>query len=287
VNADTPLGTVEYVELGDGPPVLFVHGSPGGSDQGALMGGFLVPAGFRVIAPSRPGYLDTQLTEATATPDQQADLLLALMDSLGIDRFGVTCWSGGGPASYRLAAEHPERVTALVALAAVSKRYEFETGIEYRLLTGRVGKWLVHEMAHHAQKNLIKMSVSEEGDLTKQQVKELTAEVWSDPEKREFVLALSETVAGRKVGLENDQAQFPTLDLHLDEIRTPTLLVHGTADTDVPPEYSEHARSEISGAEMLPVQDGTHLAVFTDPTSDEVQARIARFCAGKARARGA
>src|SRR5215203_3869915 len=108
------------------------------------------------------------------------------------------------------------------------------------------------------------MSVSEEGDLTKQQVKELTAEIWSDP------VALSETVAGRKVGLENDQAQFPILDLHLDKIRTPTLLVHRTADTDVPPEYSEHARSQISGAEIVPVQDGTHLAVFTDPTSDEV-----------------
>jgi pimeloyl-ACP methyl ester carboxylesterase len=49
----TSLGTVEYIDSGQGKPVLFVHGSPGGCDQGAVMGAFLVPQGFRVIAPSR------------------------------------------------------------------------------------------------------------------------------------------------------------------------------------------------------------------------------------------
>src|SRR5450756_2022185 len=46
---DTTLGEIGAVDTGDGPPVLFVHGTPGGSDQGALMGRFLVAAGFRVI----------------------------------------------------------------------------------------------------------------------------------------------------------------------------------------------------------------------------------------------
>ena len=114
---ETSLGTVEYIDSGQGKPVLFVHGSPGGCDQGAVMGAFLVPRGFRVIALSRPGFLKTPLTETMKSPDQQADLELALMDSLGVERFGVSCWSGGGPSSYRLAAKHPERMTALVVLA--------------------------------------------------------------------------------------------------------------------------------------------------------------------------
>ena len=86
---------------------------------------FLVPNGFRAISISRPGYLGTPLTDALAEPDQQADLEIALMDTLGIDRFAVMCWSGGGPSSYRLAAKHGDRVTSLVTLAAVSMHYEF------------------------------------------------------------------------------------------------------------------------------------------------------------------
>jgi hypothetical protein len=39
--AETASGSVEYTDAGEGIPVLFVHGSPGGCDQGAVMGSFL------------------------------------------------------------------------------------------------------------------------------------------------------------------------------------------------------------------------------------------------------
>jgi pimeloyl-ACP methyl ester carboxylesterase len=278
---DTALGKVEYADAGSGRPVLFLHGSPGGSDQGALMGAFLVPLGFRVVAPSRPGYLGTPLSDANATPEQQAGLMLALMDKLGLQRFGLLAWSGGGPAAYRLAALHPDRVGALVTLAAVSGPYRFASGIaslEYSLLTGGVGQWLMKEMVEHMPRQVVEMSASEESNLTKAQAKELSEQIWNDPVKRDFVLGLSATVSGRKAGLANDQAQFPAIgDLGLASIRVPTLLVHGTADTDVPPEHSEHAAALIPGAELVRVPLGTHICAFTDPTADAIQARIGEF----------
>jgi len=277
--AGTSLGTVEYIDSGQGSPVLFVHGSPGGCDQGAVMGAFLVLRGFRVIALSRPGYLGTPLSEAVKTPDQQADLELALMDSLGVERFGVMCWSGGGPSSYRLAARHPDRVTALVVLAGVSKRYEFGNGInslEYSLLTGGLGSWLLKEMARHVPKQVVKMSVTEESDLTKEQARELSEHIWNDEDKRDFVLAVSGTISGRKAGLNNDREQFPQIgDLGLGSIRVPVLLVHGTADTDVRPDQTENAAGHIPDAEVIRVQNGTHLCPWTDPTSAGIQERIA------------
>jgi pimeloyl-ACP methyl ester carboxylesterase len=275
---ETPLGAVEHVDTGDGDPVLFVHGTPGGSDQGALMGQFLVHSGFRVVAVSRPGYLGTPLTDALSTPDQQADLELALMDSLGIDQFGLVCWSGGGPSSYRLAVKHPDRVRSLVTLAAVSKAYEFASGIkslEYSLLTGGLGNWLMKEMVRHAPKQVVKMSAAEEADLTKEQARELSEHIWDNEEKREFVLALSGTVSGRKAGLKNDQVQFPLIgDLELGKIQAPTLLVHGTADTDVRPDQSDHAAELIPNATIDRVPDGTHVCTWTDPSSDAIQRSI-------------
>lgn len=276
--ADTALGPIEFVDHGEGRPVLFVHGSPGGADQGSMMGAFLEPLGFRVVALSRPGYLGTPLDDGRATPDQQAALELALMDHLGIDRFALLCWSGGGPSSYRLAARHPDRVTSLACLAGVSGPYEFPSGIagiEESLLTGRFGHWLMKELVRHAPRSVVKMVPAEEGDLTKDQAAELAGQIWDDPVKRQFVLDLSGTVTGRRAGLKNDAAQFPGLDLDLGSITVPTLLVHGSVDTDVPPEHSERALAEIPGAEILRVTGGTHICAWTDPTTDQIHQRVA------------
>jgi pimeloyl-ACP methyl ester carboxylesterase len=278
--AETSLGPVEYIDSGSGAPVLFVHGSPGGCDQGAVMGAFLESRGFRVIAVSRPGYLRTPLTDSNRGPDEQADLELALMDSLGLDRFAVMCWSGGGPSSYRLAVKNPDRVTALAALAGVCKSYEFANGVnglEYSLLTGGLGTWLMKEIVSHAPKQAVKMSVVEEGDLTKDQAKELSEHIWNDEEKREFVLPVVGTIGGRKAGLHNDRAVFPKIgdDLELEKIRVPTVLVHGTADSDVRPDQTEYAADRIAAAEVLRVPNGTHLCAWVDPTSAEIQDRLA------------
>ena len=276
--APTAFGSIEFADVGSGDPVLFVHGSPGGADEGELMTRFLVEAGFRVICPSRPGYLGTPLTDGNATPQTQADQALALLDGLGIGSFGVACWSGGGPSSYLLTAQHPDRVSALVALAAVSQAYTFDAGIEERMLGGRFGHWLMGEMARHSPKSLVKSTLGAEGDLSKDELQELTQQVFSDDVKRDFVLSLAVIVAGRKEGLANDQEQFPKIgDLGLASITSPTLLVHGTADTDVPPAHSESAVSRIEGAEIVRVEHGTHIATWTDPTSDDLQHRIAEF----------
>lgn len=281
---ETELGTIELIDRGDGPPVLFVHGSPGGADQGALMSSFLVEQGFRVVAPSRPGYLGTPLDDDRSTPDQQAALHLALLDHLGIDRVAVACWSGGGPSSYRLTAQHPDRVTALACLAAVSGPYSFPSGVagvEESILTSRFGHWLMKEMIRHTPKSIVQMVPAEEGDLTKEQAKELTDQIWDDPVKRDFVLTMSETVTGRRAGLKNDSAQFPMIDdLGLSSITTPTLLVHGTVDTDVPPEHSDRALAAIAGATIHRIENGTHIAVWTDPTADEVQAAVVAHLRG-------
>jgi pimeloyl-ACP methyl ester carboxylesterase len=137
------------------------------------------------------------------------------------------------------------------------------------------GHWLMHEMVEHSPKTLVKSSITEEGRLSKADASALFAHVWEHPEKRDFVLELSATVSGRKSGLKNDHARFPELgDLELEKIQAPTLLVHGTVDTDVPPSHSDDAQRRIPGADLLPVANGTHLATWTDPTSDQLQTRI-------------
>jgi pimeloyl-ACP methyl ester carboxylesterase len=116
------------------------------------MGRFLVDAGFEVIAPSRPGYLGTPL-DGRGSIDDHADVLVALLDALGVERAGLLTWSGGGPTGYRLAVRHADRVCALVAFAAVSRSCtEPNASLEERLLmkTG-AGNWLLRFLAVHAR----------------------------------------------------------------------------------------------------------------------------------------
>ena len=130
--------------------MLVLHGSPGGIDAAALMAGFLPRDEVAAILLSRPGYLGTELGDRR-TVDQQADLLAALLDHLGVDRAGVFSWSGGGPAAYRLAVRRPHRVAALVAFAAVSQAYRLpQQDLATRLMfTTGAGRWLLRVLAAH------------------------------------------------------------------------------------------------------------------------------------------
>src|ERR1041385_4731709 len=78
----TAQGTIEYFSVGEGHPLLVIHGAGGGFDQALGFGPDLTGAGFRCIFVSRFGYLRTPLP-ADASPEAQADLYASLLDSLG------------------------------------------------------------------------------------------------------------------------------------------------------------------------------------------------------------
>jgi pimeloyl-ACP methyl ester carboxylesterase len=112
---DTPCGPIEYGSAGEGPPVLVIHGAGGGFDQGLEIANPLVRSGFRVIAMSRFGYLQTPLP-VDASPTAQADAHVCLLDALDIQRVAVVGASAGAPSSMQFALRHPERTKVVVLL---------------------------------------------------------------------------------------------------------------------------------------------------------------------------
>lgn len=283
--AQTGLGPVEYVTRGQGRPVLVVHGTPGGHDQAEAMARFLPTDEFQAIMPSRPGYLGTPL-EGRETVDRQADLHAALLAHLGVASAGVLCWSGGGPSTYRLAVRHPERVNAIVSLTAVSQRYPLaQQDLSDRLMFRTApGNWMLRMLAAHSPKQLIAATEQSEGDIPKEQLKAHVEEVFADPVKRDFVLALDATVAQdktRRPGFDNDMRQFDQIDdLALEQITAPTLAIWGDVDTDVPPAHSEHTVATIAGAQALVLPGGTHLAFYTHHDATAAQARALTLLRG-------
>lgn len=112
---ETSFGTLEYAVMGEGEPVLSVHGAGGGFDQGLDMTGALAGRGYRLIAPSRFGYLRSSLP-SNLTTAMQADAYAQLLDRLGIDKVVVVGISASAWSSMQFAIRHPERCRALVLL---------------------------------------------------------------------------------------------------------------------------------------------------------------------------
>ena len=112
---ETACGPVEVAESGSGPPVLVVHGTAGGFDQGMMAAKGLFGNNYRVIAPSKFGYLRSPMP-ADASHAAQADTLAALLDALEVPRAVVMAMSAGAQPATQLALRHPERVQALVLI---------------------------------------------------------------------------------------------------------------------------------------------------------------------------
>jgi 2-hydroxy-6-oxonona-2,4-dienedioate hydrolase len=109
----TASGRLEYAVSGRGPAVLMIHGTGGGFDQGLTFTEGLVRRGYRVIAPSRFGYLRSDYPEDPSS-ERQADALVELLDQLGVQKIAVAGGSAGALSAAQFALRHPERCAALI-----------------------------------------------------------------------------------------------------------------------------------------------------------------------------
>lgn len=216
----------------------------------------LLGNGFRVIAPSRPGYLRTPLSTGQ-TFEQQSDAMVALLDTLGLERVSVIGASGGGPVAIHLALRHRERVSSLILWEAISARISHFSmdNLSRGPMLWNITEWLVSHVAPAVVPFLV------------------PPEIKSDPiavPTLQRVAASGFPIASRQIGIKNDSRLIRKLTaLPLSNITVPTLLVHGTDDTFVPHEQARAACSSIPTAKLVSIPDGTHISSLVDPIARE------------------
>jgi 2-hydroxy-6-oxonona-2,4-dienedioate hydrolase len=263
VTVQTRCGPIEYGEAGEGVPLLMVHGSGGGHDQGMAFAASFAQQGVRVIAPSRFGYLGTPLP-ADATPAAQADAYACLLDALDIRQTAVLGASAGALSAMQMAIRHADRVSALLLLVPMTYRpmpaaQAAPSPWAERVLLTLIGSDFVFWLAMHiARDQVIQRVLATPPELVAS----------ASPAEQARVNAMVESilpVSVRADGLRNETKVIKTLQPYdLAAIRAPTLIISARDDGYGTYANAEYTAALIANAKFIGFEAGGHLWVGHD-----------------------
>ena len=273
----SPYGDIEYTEGGSGPPVLVIHGSGGGYDQGELVVEAVLGDQFHWIAPSRFGYLQSTFNEG-ATFDDQAHAYAYLLDRLGIEKVAVVAISHGGPSALLLAVLHPERVSSLALISAGVASSDATDQAQ----ANRQGEMLVtiyrYDPLYWTITNLFKKQFLELMGADDTVIAGLS------PQQREMseqLIDYMNPASPRAAGAAFDnKAAMP--NERIATITAPTLIVHATDDTLQLYHNAQFAAATIPGATLVSFDRGGHLLMIVEQStiSTVVQKQILDHVSG-------
>ncbi len=245
-------GPIEYAVVGQGFPVLMLHGTGGGYDHSLLMSEVWVGDEFQWIAVSRFGYLRTPLP-IDASPAAQADACAELLDSLNIERVAVIGASAGGPPSLEFALRHPDRCAALVMIAALSRPRPPLNSAEKDAFKTIFGSdfiyWFIVSTFRSQMYTAFGIPKEIQATLTQAQRDSI-----------DIFLHYMHPVSLRQAGILNDIASH-AFEYPVQQITTPTLVIHAVDDPLVPFSIGEHTANNVPGAELVVLESGGHLLV--------------------------
>jgi len=240
---------VRYLDAGEPAAtnvLLLAHAFPVGAQLFApQLGAF---AGWRVVAPSMPGFDGAALLPQPSA-DAYARVLVGLMDALRIPRAVVGGVSMGGHVTFGMLRHAPERVVAVV-LADTRSEADAEPALEgrRRLLDVAMTKG-PSAVADEMVPKLL-------GTTTQQTRPEVVDRV------RRLIEGQSpEAIAAAITVLMTRPDSTPMLG----GIRVPALAIVGAEDTLTPPADMRRMAAAIPGATVVEIPAAGHLANFEDP----------------------
>jgi 3-oxoadipate enol-lactonase len=224
---------------GSGPPVVLIHN--GVMDAQAWDG--QVPAlaeRHRVVRYDCPGFGRSTPREE---PYRETDVLLGLLDELGIESAALVGNSRGGRIAIDFTLAHPGRVTALVPVAAGVSGYRLS--------------------AYSDDQASREEAALEAGDWDA--AADVTFEVWGSFGEDAVMRALLVANAAAELLTEQEQPpERPAID-HLEEIRAPTLVITGDHDVPAMSELGDLLERRIPGARRLRFDGSDHFPSMREP----------------------
>ena len=261
------LGYASYGPA-DGWPILFFHGTPG-SRHSAYLAGLLAEArGARTIALDRPGYGLSDPHHGREIHDWPDDVAIAA-ELLGLERFSIFGYSGGGPFALATAAAHPERVASLTIVSGMGPLHtpESEARLSRRDRLVRFGMRRVpsavrlttwrktREIQRDARGYLVERTrLAPEADRLQMETPAIQAVMLQD---LRAALAQGGRAMARELVLLASPWRFD-----LEEIAAPVHVWHGREDSVVPIWLAESLMAAMPRAKAHFIDEAGHLLLL-------------------------
>ncbi|MFN2609814.1 MAG: alpha/beta fold hydrolase [Actinomycetota bacterium] len=242
--------------VGSGPSVLLLHGQPGSKMDWKAVASELA-LDHTVIIPDRPGY---GLTGGMANGFfDNADRLVDLMDSDGIENTIVVGHSWGGGVALALTQRHPSRVTGLVLAASVGIS---QTDIVDRVLGLPIAG---HVLAFVALQGMGRALLSERA--RRSMGRGLSGV--DEEHLRESVSSWMSSSAWRSFHREQKSylKEISFIEESLGGISVPTIVVIGSKDPLIRPSSAKRLARRIAGSKIMWIDGAGHFLPLVAPSS--------------------
>jgi class 3 adenylate cyclase len=269
--AQTGGASIAYQAVGDGPlDLLFLPGWISQVEQlweSPSLRRFLERLGEfgRVILFDRRGGGLSDRATGDLTLEQEANDALAVLDAAGSERAALFTYSLGGITGIMLAADHPDRVGALILYASMARTawapdYDWAMTVEQREQFASAG-------------------LSGWGEVDKPTISQFTPSLADDPAHRAWFARLERLAASPR---EARAMAMTTVDLDVREklaqIRVPTLVMHRPAERVWDVRHSRYLAENIAGARYVELEGEDSLPHVGD--SEEILEEVQQFLTG-------
>jgi pimeloyl-ACP methyl ester carboxylesterase len=248
---------VHYLDNGEGPGLLLIHGFGGQTFQYRHQVPYFART-HRVIVPDLKGfgYSERDANAGLSHTDQVA-MLRALLDRSGVTRVSVVGHSMGGAIAQRFAATYPERVDALVLAASMPA----DRPSRSPRVPGVLLRPVLPLLARAASSRLLETGFDDPSYLTEE-----TREEYLRPAR------IKGSMDGLLQMMRDVRSDAP---VDLSRLTMPVLLLYAAHDVVAPLSMAQQIRRSIPQARLTVVERAAHLLLEEQP--DVCNRAIAEF----------
>lgn len=233
--AEVEGARVRFVDEGEGPPVVLIHGFASSLETWATVRPALRER-HRVLAMDLKGFGWSDRPEGDYSPEAQARLVLALMDQRGIERAAIVAHSLGSSVALALALMAPERVTRVALYDAYVYAEQRNTFFQWADADG-LGEVLFSLFYDQRGDERIAIAFFDDRNLD-QSLVEAAERAMDRPGTQAAALA-----AVRSMGFESREGRYG-------EIEAPVLLLWGREDRVTRLSSGERLQNQLPNARL-------------------------------------